>query len=77
MDGLLTLSKFYNINLSLDDPSILFFHHFQKLVKDSQQPEGLDPFPVKHIGNLNVFFEAMSKLFSRLVEAVIKSSRNR
>lgn len=75
MDGLVILAKFYHIHLSLDDPSIMFFHHYQKLVKDSQTENGLDPFPIKHFGNLDVFFKAMSKLMSHLVEAIIKSQR--
>lgn len=53
----------------------MFFHNFQKLVKDSQQEGGLDPYPVKHIGNLDVFFKAMSTLMSKLIEAVIKANR--
>ncbi len=76
-DGMLLLAKYYNRNISLSDPAIEFFHNYQKLVKDSQSEAGLDPYPVKHIGNLDVLFKALSSLFTKLVEAIIKSNSNR
>ena len=75
MDGMVILAKYYHIHIPLEAPSIVFFHNYQKLVKDSQSETGLDPYPVKHIGNLDVFFKAMSKLISKLIEAVIKAVR--
>ena len=72
---MLTLSKYYNRNLSLSDPAIMFFHNYQKLVKDSQSEAGMDPYPMKHMGNLDVLFKALSQLFTKLVEAIIKSNR--
>ena len=75
MDGLVILAKYYHIHIPFDASSIVFFHNYQKLVKDSQSETGLDPYPVKHIGNLDVFFKAMSKLISKLIEAVIKAVR--
>lgn len=66
LDTCYDLAKYRGINFRETDPAIKFFHHYQKLVYDSKQPDGLDPYPVKLIGNMKVFVEAIGQMMKDL-----------
>jgi len=52
------------------DPAIKFFHHYQKLVTDSRNSDTLDPYPVKHIGNLKVIVDAIAQMMKQQAQAL-------
>ena len=70
MNGMVDLSKFYNIQINPNGPAIYFFHHYQRLIKDSRQEGGLDPFPVKQIGNLDNLIKAIAQIAKNIVTAL-------
>lgn len=70
MDMIYELAKFRGIQILGDDDSIRLFHHYQKLVHDSRQPNGLDPFPIKHVGNFGTMLEPMSQMFQGLSKTI-------
>lgn len=69
------LAKYRGIHILETDPAIKFFHHYQKLITDSRNSDTLDPYPVKHIGNLKVIVDAIAQMMkqqSQALNAILK-----
>lgn len=62
--------KYRNVWITDDFPAQRFFHLHQKIVKESRSEAGLDPYPIKMIGNFQHLLEPMAKLFRALIKAV-------
>ena len=62
MDGIYELAKFHGVHIDPNGPAIKFFHNYQRLVKESRQEGGLDPFPNKYMANLDVLVKAFAQI---------------
>lgn len=69
------LAKYRGINIKDTDSTIKFFHHYQRLVFDSKQQDGLDPFPVKYIGNMKVLVESIGQMMKSLAQILTRRNR--
>jgi len=69
------LAKYRGIHIQNSDPAIKFFHHYQKLVMDSRNSDSIDPFPVKHMGNMKVLVDAIGQMMkqqAQMMQAILK-----
>jgi hypothetical protein len=62
MDVQYDLCKYHGIHITDETPTIQFFHNHQRLVKESRQEDGMDPYPKKYIASLDVIVRALNVL---------------
>lgn len=71
------LSKYRGIHIRDEDSSIKFFHHYQKLVLDSRQSDSLDPYPIKYIGNMKSFVDAIGQMMKQMSSMFVQMNRRK
>ena len=60
------VSKYWNIQVDINGPAIILFHHYQKLVTDSRKDAGINPYPYVSIANFDMLVKAIQQIAKNL-----------
>jgi hypothetical protein len=61
------LAKYWKVDIDRNGPAIDLFHAYQKLVVESRQEKGINPYPYTQIANFDILVKAIQQIAKNMV----------